>query len=233
MIMRAGRLWTAYLGKAEDALLQVEPEVILLLTDPPYGIGYSSGYRPQPMTGDDEAGRESVYAVLSLAVSKFARATQHLYVFGDWDLTKVKSVYKSAELVWDKIGPVMGDLGIPWSGSYEHIQFAVGHKTARGRSEALMRKRRGSVLRHYAVTGTRASRHPVEKPVPLLRELIEMSSAWGDLVLDPYMGCGSTGVAAILEGRRFIGVECEPGWFATSCSRLAAAESIVLAQEGL
>jgi site-specific DNA-methyltransferase (adenine-specific) len=73
----------------------------------------------------------------------------------------------------------------------------------------------------------------MEKPVSLLRELVEMSSTFGDLVLDPYMGSGSTGVAALLEGRRFVGIEKEASWFDIACMRLVAAEAAWLAQGGL
>jgi site-specific DNA-methyltransferase (adenine-specific) len=50
-------------------------------------------------------------------------------------------------------------------------------------------------------------RHPTEKPVSLMRKLIENATDLGELVLDPFMGCGSTLVAAKLSGRRAVGIE--------------------------
>jgi site-specific DNA-methyltransferase (adenine-specific)/modification methylase len=55
--------------------------------------------------------------------------------------------------------------------------------------------------------------HPTQKPVEVMRWIIESTTSPGDTVLDPYMGSGSTGVAALQCGRKFIGIEIEPRWF--------------------
>jgi site-specific DNA-methyltransferase (adenine-specific) len=61
--------------------------------------------------------------------------------------------------------------------------------------------------------------HPTEKPVPLLKELIENSTQPGQTVLDPFMGSGSTGQAAIESGRKFVGIELDPVYFAVAENR--------------
>jgi len=66
-------------------------------------------------------------------------------------------------------------------------------------------------------------KHPAQKPVRLLKHLIGIASNPGDLVLDPFMGVGSTGVAALALGRRFNGMELNPDYFAAAQQRLAAA----------
>lgn len=70
--------------------------------------------------------------------------------------------------------------------------------------------------------------HPTEKPVHLMRHYITNSSKLGDVVIDPFMGTGSTGVAALLEGRRFIGIEKDERWFNVARKRLedAAARGV-------
>lgn len=65
--------------------------------------------------------------------------------------------------------------------------------------------------------------HPTAKPIQLMRWLVRLVSEPGGLILDPYMGSGSTGVAAKLEGRDFIGIEQDPEYFATAQQRIAAA----------
>lgn len=62
--------------------------------------------------------------------------------------------------------------------------------------------------------------HPTEKPVDLMRFYIENSSLPGDVVLDPFMGTGSTGVACLLSGRRFIGIEMDDGYFSVAWNRI-------------
>lgn len=62
--------------------------------------------------------------------------------------------------------------------------------------------------------------HPTEKPVDLMKFYVENSSVVGDVVLDMFMGSGSTGVAALSTGRKFIGVEMDLNYFNISKERL-------------
>ena len=62
--------------------------------------------------------------------------------------------------------------------------------------------------------------HPTEKPVSLMAQLIEAHVALGELVFDPMMGAGSTGVAAVMTGRRFVGCEIDPRWYGVAQTRL-------------
>lgn len=66
------------------------------------------------------------------------------------------------------------------------------------------------------------SKHPTEKPVELMESYIRNSTQPGQVVLDPFMGSGSTGVAAIRAGRAFIGIEKDPRWFDVACGRIGA-----------
>lgn len=62
--------------------------------------------------------------------------------------------------------------------------------------------------------------HPCPKPLPLMRELVTLFTDPGDLILDPFAGSGTTGVAAQLEGRRAILIECEEKWCEVTANRL-------------
>ena len=63
--------------------------------------------------------------------------------------------------------------------------------------------------------------HPTQKPVDLLEELIKIHSNPNDLVFDPFMGSGSTGVAALELGRRFVGIEINEKYYHIAQQRLA------------
>lgn len=65
--------------------------------------------------------------------------------------------------------------------------------------------------------------HPTQKPRHLMNELIHLFTQPGELVVDPFMGSGSTGVACLELGRRFIGIEKDRAFFKVACSRLDAA----------
>jgi len=63
--------------------------------------------------------------------------------------------------------------------------------------------------------------HPATKPTSLMRKLV---SAWGDTILDPFMGSGTTGVACVQTGRNFIGIEIEPKYYEIAEARIAEAQ---------
>ena len=67
--------------------------------------------------------------------------------------------------------------------------------------------------------------HPTQKPVELFRYLIKTYSNFGDLIIDPFMGSGTTGVACVNLGRKFIGIEIEPKYFDIACERISAAQA--------
>src|ERR1019366_3571942 len=62
--------------------------------------------------------------------------------------------------------------------------------------------------------------HPTVKPIDLMRWLVRLITPPDGVVLDPFTGSGSTGAAALLEGRRFLGIEREPGYVDIACARL-------------
>lgn len=80
----------------------------------------------------------------------------------------------------------------------------------------------GNVLRHPRMASERD--HPTEKPVPIMAALVKVQSDLDGVVLDPFMGSGSTGVAALQNGRRFVGIEHDPVHFETACRRIEDAQ---------
>lgn len=65
--------------------------------------------------------------------------------------------------------------------------------------------------------------HPTQKPIALMRWCLQFTDC--HYILDPYMGTGATGIAAIIEGRKFIGIEFEREYFDIACRRIAEAQS--------
>jgi hypothetical protein len=66
-------------------------------------------------------------------------------------------------------------------------------------------------------------KHPAQKPISILRKMIEIASNENDIVFDPFMGVGSTGVAALDLNRRFIGVELDETYFEAAQKRIETA----------
>lgn len=70
---------------------------------------------------------------------------------------------------------------------------------------------------------TPGAEHPTQKPLPLMAELVRLFSFQGEVVCDPFSGSGTTGVAAVKLGRKFVGIEQDPKWFDLACKRLRGA----------
>lgn len=66
--------------------------------------------------------------------------------------------------------------------------------------------------------------HPTQKPVNLFRELILASTKEGDVILDPFIGSGTTAIAAIRGNRHFIGCELDEGYFKIATERIRKAQ---------
>lgn len=210
----------------------------LLCTDPPYGVGFKSGRSTNfaQIAGDD--GSVDWPGVLAEWVGPegtFQRGlapNRHLYVFGydDKALAGPLRLGGTSELVWDKTMFGMGKLDVPWGPAHERIMFGVHVKQAAVRADGggqlAARLRRGTVLRYPRPTGSGARIHSNQKPVPLMGELIESSTLRGDVVVDPCAGSGSTGVAAVVSGRRAFLVEVDRKFAELTVQRVRAAERI-------
>lgn len=214
-------LATVYHGDCAEILAGVH-EADLVATDPPYGIGYVSAWRkrgPTEMLANDDAAPVDVVPMLAdrlkdggalYLATRFDVAAQWNAAIRDAGLTLKTPIY------WDKGNHTSGDLEGDFGGQVEIFIFA--HK---GRHK--LRGKRLANLWH--VPRDPAGEHPTPKPVPLMERMIACSTDPGALVVDPFMGSGSTGVACVNLGRRFVGVEVERRYFDIACERIERATS--------
>lgn len=201
-----------HLADARDVLAKIPKESLdLVVTDPPYGKEWKSNRRAESfgeLVGDGRDDRDSIRDVIEECV-RVVGQHRHLYVFGPVDVLEGLKVSAVAELVWDKLRNGSGDVTAAWAPAHEPISFVVSkhrHAGESGKGAVPVRLRKGSVLRFTPPTG-RNVRHPSEKPVALLRELVESSSRQGDTVLDPFAGSGTVPRVAEELGRRGAGIE--------------------------
>lgn len=80
------------------------------------------------------------------------------------------------------------------------------------------------VYTHCVNGPERDGTHPTEKPRRLMSELVADFTQPGELICDPFMGSGTTGVAAVMAGRRFVGIELNPTYFDVACRRIEDAQ---------
>ena len=220
---------TLYCGDCLDILPHLSG-IDAVVSDPPYGIGYAHGgcvrdafqlsggrVRPdsrskfvnKPIIGDDRPFDPSPWLgfenVLLWGANRYCRSIPET---GAW-------------LTWDK------SLGRGPADSFTDSEIAWCSK-----------KVKRTVFRHLwkGLMASKANEdcngpndfrkhHPSMKPIALMRWCIEHFRLNPDsLILDPYMGSGTTDVAAVPMGHRFVGIEIDPGYFDIACKRIEAAQ---------
>ena len=201
-----------------DCLAHLPIEADAVISDPPYGIGYvHSGAgktrrfnggtlrasTPQPIIGDSAPFDPEPWLQYPLVVLWGANHYASRLPDG------------SVWLAWDKH---LQDLGMGLS--FSAVEFAwTNHPGTRSH-----------LFRHLWHGGIRVGDaraqtplHPTQKPVELMAWCMRvMKVRDGATVLDPYMGSGSTGIACIRTGRKFIGIERDPKHFETAAQRIRA-----------
>lgn len=172
----------------------------ILVTDPPYGMAYRSGWSERSIANDhDTEARDEVL--------KLWGEERPALVFGRWDCPHPKQARML--LTWDKGDwPGMGDLSLPWGPSTEEI-YVIG--------SGFIGRRSGSVIHVNRMTGD--TLHPNEKPVALLMKLLQRCPA--GMIADPFMGSGTTLRAAKDLGRKAIGIEIEERYCEIAAKRLS------------
>jgi site-specific DNA-methyltransferase (adenine-specific) len=197
---------TLYHGDCREITEWLAADV--LCTDPPYGIDYSTGWGGRAfgdgrVTGD--ATTETRDSALTLWDSRPA------VVFASFRCQPFGQPHRMP-LIFDKGDVVgMGDLSWPWRPSYE-MAWVYGSGWVGPRSPA--------VLRHRVLPGNFTARdHPTQKPVSLMEDVLRHAPP--GTIADPFVGSGSTLIAARNLGRRAIGVELEERYAETAARRLS------------
>lgn len=206
--MRVETIGDATLYLAEAAIvLPTLPDVDALVTDPPYGIGESAGKNKSRgklavakdygnLTWDD---KPIPQWLLECAMSK---ATTSIIFGGNYYLLPPTSCW----LVWDKENGQtdFADCELAWTNLKKAVRMIKyqWHGMLRANDEP-----RGD--------------HPTQKPVQVMEWALMQLPPEATTILDPFMGSGTTGVAALNLGRKFIGIEREPAYFEAACRRMA------------
>lgn len=188
-----------------------------VITDPPYAIPTQiAATRTVVRNVGDLSVVETAFRVYITDWKNLLGETGRIFVFCDGASYSViyRAAYSSfnlAALVWDKgrIG-----MGREFRKRHELIVHGWGSDTPVVSSEG---HAHDDILEFSPISASKRV-HPAEKPVSLIRD--ELLRVCGEVILDPFMGSGSTGVAALQSGRKFIGVEIEPKYFEIACSRL-------------
>jgi DNA modification methylase len=238
-----------HLGDCREILPTLDP-VDMIFTDPPYGHNNNNGdliqhwekalgrpldagSSPRPIANDDA---EETAELIEWFFSQLPRLLPSGCCccccccggggpdpqLARWSLEIDKHLDFKQMVVWDK-----GPMGMGWHYRRSYETVLVAQKSGAAcrwfdESSAIENIIRPGYLGIRKILPQKTD-HPTPKPPELARHFIRLHSRPGDVVLDPFMGGGSTGVAAVEEGRKFIGIEVDPQWFDLSCKRISEA----------
>jgi len=203
---------TLYLGDCLE-ILPTLSGIVAVVTDPPYGIGYvpqvhklddGRNYSRQRIVGDEK--EPDMAAIFQLPCFKIIWGAENFYR---------QLPHRGRWLCWHKRSYVTkpnsmpsGDFELAWmdsrSGFYKYIQVIHG----------------GCVNDDSKIGNNQRRFHPTQKPVRLMTFCLEQCPP--GTACDPFMGSGTTGVACVRTGRRFVGIEIEPKYFEIAKRRIQA-----------
>jgi len=187
-----------------------------VITDPPYGIDFQSDRRYESEDFDRIMADESVEDAVQLYREVCAEASRvltdgaHFYTFTRWDvypafLAATEEYFDVTNcLVWRKDNWGMGDLEGAYAPAHEFVIFATNGEQGR----PLQNGRPPDVLEH-GQPHTEDYDHPTQKPESLIVDLLKNSTQPTDTVCDPFIGSGTTAVAAIQNDRDYVGFEVD------------------------
>jgi len=208
---------TLWLGDCRE-ILPTLGTVDAVVTDPPYGVNYHgsvtkhgrNGFGYESFDDTPAAIAEICVPAVRMAVS-IARSA--VVTPGNANAFKYDEP-KSIGAIYYPSGANSG----PWGFVCSQPLFYYG-------KDPYLANALGRLPNAFASTeaADRTIEHPCPKPINQTKWMVWRASLPGELVLDPFMGSGTTGVAAVKLGRRFIGIEIEPKYFDIACRRIEEA----------
>ncbi len=245
--------WAVALGNSIEVLEKLPPRSVdLVFADPPYhlsngGTTCQSGRRVRVDKGDWDQSNglladhsfqlgwlQACRRVLKPSGTLWVSGTQHV-IFSVGYAMQELGFHLLNTVTWFKPNAAPNLACRMFTHSTEILLWAAPMRTKplahRFNYREMKQRNGGKQMRDLWLVPTPGpreklhGRHPTQKPLALLERVIAASSNPGDLVLDPFAGSGTTGVAAVMAGRRFLGVEMDPAYLDLAARRIRAVEA--------
>ena len=224
-----------------EAMTKIEENSVdLILTDPPYNLGNFMKNRDTNLKkmrdnffGSaewDNFSYEEWEESMDTFFKESVRVLKHggsMLVF--MAIIKVESLIKIAERyglyykttgIWHKLNPMPRNMNLHFVNSTESwIYFTYKKKTGTFNNN-------GKVIHDFIETSVigngerKFGKHPTQKPIKLMGTFVNLLSNEKDVILDPFMGSGSTGVASVMNNREFIGIELNDKYYEIAKKRI-------------
>ena len=216
----------------EDCLIGMkripDGSVDLVLADPPYNISVENNLKSMGRNGIDFGEWDKQFDLTGWikSASRLLKKGGTIIIFNDWknlgdiskELEKNNIVVKDM-IRWEKTNPMPRNRDRRYICDFEVAVVGVkkGGAWTFNRKNATYDRAK---LVYPIVSGKEKTKHPTQKPIALFNELILRHSNENEVILDPFMGSGTTAISAINTNRNYIGFELEEEYFAIANERL-------------
>lgn len=224
--------------KEIERLITSDKKVNHIITDPPYNISKQNNFSTMknPRVGVDfgnwDRGKFDLYSWIPQyakildkngSMIIFCSYRYISYIIDSLESPDSGMVVKDI-LVWQKTNPMPRNTNRRYVQDMEFAVWAVKKNAKwifnKDEDKPYMR----AIFSTPLVSGNERLGHPTQKSLKLMERIVEIHTNPGDIILDPFMGTGSTGEAALLHGRRFIGIEYEQEYYNMAKERLESIE---------
>lgn len=205
-----------------------------IITDPPYNISQDNNFNTMknPRAGVDfgnwDRGKFDLYSWIPL-YAEMLNKNGSMIIFCSYryisylvDVLESESTKMNVKdiLVWQKTNPMPRNINRRYVQDMEFAIWAVKANAKWVFNKPDDKPYLRSIFSTSTVSGTEKLGHPTQKSIKLMKEIISIHTNPEDIVVDPFMGSGSTGEAALSLGRKFIGIEYEKDFFEIASKRL-------------
>ena len=216
-----------------------DKSIDLILTDPPYLISKKSGFnsggawnnaedkrlqKTPPKTDFGEWDKKEIdfYTVFKEFYRVLKPSGTLICFFDIWKMQCLKQIaeenkFKQLRLIrWDKTNPV------PVNSKLNYLSNATEYALTcvKGGKPTFHSEYNPGVFKYPICSGKERTSHPTQKPLNFMQELLKIHTNEGDMVLDPFMGSGTTGAACVNMNRDFIGIELDEQYYQIAEQRI-------------
>lgn len=213
-------------------LLARNVKVDAVITDPPYNISKDNNFSTMshPRKGVDFGYWDNNFNVCEW-IADYTKIIKengciiifcsYLYISYVIDELKKNDIDVKDIIIWKKTNPMPRNINRRY---VQDTEFAIWGVKRKGKwtfnkPENVPYLR--SLVETCTVSGKERTAHPTQKSLELMRKIIKTHTNEGDVIVDPFMGSGTTGVAALKENRKFLGIEVNPEYFNIAKKRIS------------
>ncbi len=207
-----------------------------IITDPPYNISKTNNFQTMkhPRTGVDfgswDRGEFDLFSWIPLYIQLLEKNGSIIIFCSYRFLSYIADVLESAEvgcqvkdvLIWQKSNPMPRNINRRYVQDMEFAIWAVKKNAKWIFNKPNNKSYLRSLFSASIVSGSEKLGHPTQKSLSVMKEIISIHTNANQIILDPFMGSGTTGEASLLLGRKFIGIENDENFFEITKKRLGA-----------